>query len=508
MTQSGAHFLSPVCLINPSSGFLLDDRVFPTLGLLRLAAVLEQRAIPVEFLDLAGVANFLDVCLDHIAVSSAKAVGLTATTPQLPSVIRIAKALRAMRPDIRLIIGGPHVTLCIAAVKSEKKRGIADGRAQAAFRVLQDNFDVVCAGDGEFAIFEALGPNPPALIDADDRTSALFLTDETYTEMPLPARHLIDMDSYHYSIEGKRSSSIIAQLGCPFSCGFCGGRSSPSLRVIRTRTTESIVGELEHLYRSYGYTGFMFYDDELNVSKTMVELMDAIVALQDRLGVEFRLRGFVKAELFTDAQAAAMRRAGFRWLLSGFETGDPRMLVNINKRATLDDNSRAIEIAKRHDLKVKALMSVGHPGESEESVAASHDWLIASGVDEFDCTIITTYPGTPYYDEATRHPDMPGVWTYRQPKTGDRLHAYEVDFSTTADFYKGIPDGGYTSFVFTDHLSPERLVELRDWVERDVRTKLAIPFPAAQPAIQYEHSMGQGLNQSILRASKHLADVA
>jgi hypothetical protein len=37
-------------------------------------------------------------------------------------------------------------------------------------------------------------------------------------------------------------------------------------------------------------------------------------------------------------------------------------------------------------------------------------------------------------------------------------------------------------------------VKLRDWVERSVREKLAIPFNAAKPALRYEHSMGQGVN--------------
>jgi len=45
-----------------------------------------------------------------------------------------------------------------------------------------------------------------------------------------------------------------------------------------------------------------------------------------------------------------------------------------------------------HDLKIKTLMSVGHPGESEESVRAGHDWLLKVQPDDFDCTVITTYP--------------------------------------------------------------------------------------------------------------------
>jgi anaerobic magnesium-protoporphyrin IX monomethyl ester cyclase len=63
----------------------------------------------------------------------------------------------------------------------------------------------------------------------------------------------------------------------------------------------------------------MFYDDELNVSKSLGELMDGLSDLQCRRGVDFRVRGFIKAELFNEAQAAAMCRACFRWLLCGFE---------------------------------------------------------------------------------------------------------------------------------------------------------------------------------------------
>jgi radical SAM superfamily enzyme YgiQ (UPF0313 family) len=243
----------------------------------------------------------------------------------------------------------------------------------------------------------------------------------------------------------------------------------------------------------------MLYDDELNVNKSLVQLMNSIADLQQRLGVEFRLRGFVKAELFTDEQARAMRRAGFRWLLCGFEAGHPRILHNIQKRATLADNSRAVEIAKRHDLRVKALMSVGHPGESEETVAAVSKWLIEMAVDDFDCTIITTYPGTPYYDLSVRHDTIPDVWTYTA-KSGDRLHARDVDFSTTADYYKGAP-GTYQAYVFTDYLTSEKLAAARDRVETEVREKLRIPFNQARASILYDHSMGQGLPPSILRSS-------
>jgi anaerobic magnesium-protoporphyrin IX monomethyl ester cyclase len=493
--------MKPICLIIPPSLFLLDERVFMTLGILRVAAVLEKAGYPVEVLDLSGIENFTEAVEYHAQHSQSQIFGLTATTPQMPAATRIAEMLRKVRPDARIILGGPHPTLVNAAYKKEAARGI-DGRATSAFKSLQGLFSVVVAGDGEEAIFTAIGPNPPALVDADEPKSPLFLNNQRLNELPFPARHLIDVDSYHYFIEGERALSMIAQLGCPFSCGFCGGRESPMLRRVRMRTTQNVVAELRHLYQSYKIRGFMLYDDELNVNPQMIELMQAIEDMQNELSVEFRLRGFIKAQLFTDEQAEAMRRAGFRWILTGFESGSPRILENINKRATREENSRCVEIARRHGLKVKALMSIGHPGESMETIQETKAWLLETKPEDFDITIITTYPGTPYYDQAVRHPSKKDVWIYTYQKTGDRLYSYEVDYMRVADYYKGDPNGGYKSFVYTDTFSPEQLVAARDQMERDVRAALNIPFNPSGAMTRFEHSMGQfGLSPSILRVS-------
>jgi radical SAM superfamily enzyme YgiQ (UPF0313 family) len=491
-----------VGLIIPPSAFLLDERVFVSLGVLKIASALEARGHRVSVLDLSGIENYLDALDHYLEESTDEVLGITSTTPQLPAVFAIARRIREVRPDVKRILGGPHATLAYSAKRVEQKNGVTEGRGAKAVEQLEGLFDVVVAGDGEIAIFDALKDGAPRLVDGDDSAGPYFLSNELYNASPFPSRALVDMDSYRYSIEEHRATSLIAQLGCPFSCGFCGGRNSRSLRIIRTRSVESIVAEMEHLHRRYGYTGFMFYDDELNVSKGMVELMNAICDLQERLGVEFRLRGFVKAELFTEEQAAAMRRAGFRWLLCGYEAAHGRILSNIKKRATLEDNTRCVELAKAADLKVKALMSVGHPGETAETIASIETWLCEVGVDDFDCTIITTYPGTPYYDLAVPHATLPGVYTYTDPTSGDRLHAHDLDFAITPDYYKGDPEDGYKSFVFTDALSAAEIVAQRDSVERAVRKRLGIPFNPARASVRYEHSMGQGLPDFILRTAK------
>jgi len=471
-----------ICLIIPPSGFLLDERVFPSLGVLKVAAALEAAGHHVQVEDCSG--RPID---EWIGLPDIDVFGITATMPQMPAAAEIARQLRDLYPHARLILGGPHPTLLNASAK----RGVT--RAKAALGQLGHLFDVIVCGDGERAIFPALfalddpDADLPAIIDADDPASSLFLSKDDLTDAPLPARHLIDLASYHYQIDGHRTASLIAQLGCPFGCNFCGGRRSPFLRRVRLRSIGSVIAELRHLHNTYGYTGFMFLDDELNVNTQFLALLDQIIALQHDLGAEFRLRGLVKSELVTAPMAERMYRAGFRQLLIGFESGDPRMLVNMNKHATVEDNTRCVETLRSAGIKVKALMSLGHPGESATSVAATRDWLLRVRPDDFDVTIITVYPGTPYYDDAVAT-EVPSVYRYRAAN-GDDLFMYATDHLRDVNFYKGVP-GNYKSYVWTEALSDDDLVAYRDDVERDVRTALAIPYPTAPAALSYEHSMG------------------
>jgi radical SAM superfamily enzyme YgiQ (UPF0313 family) len=284
------------------------------------------------------------------------------------------------------------------------------------------------------------------------------------------------------------------------NCGFCGGRLSPMLRRTRPRQHSiDIIAEMVHLYDCYGVKGMMLLDDELNVNKGIVPLMQAIRST----GIDWRLRGFVKAELFTEEQAEAMYCAGFRWLLCGFESAHPKILLNINKKATLRDNTNMLRIAHAHGLKVKALMSFGHPGESEQTILATRDWLLEEKPDDFDCTVITEYPGTPYWDQSVCIEEP----VYKYEFHGEVLYSRNIDFSQEAAYYKGVP-GDYHAFVWTDYISSERLVAMRDAVEDEVRTKLRIPYPTAPGALFFEHSMGMNLPSNILRGTNGKRDHA
>jgi radical SAM superfamily enzyme YgiQ (UPF0313 family) len=465
-------------LIIPPSPFLLDEKVFMSLGILKIAAVLES-SYDVNIIDLSGDKDYINTIKKY--ANDDALFGITTTTPQLPNVVEINRVLKQYNK--RVILGGPHVTLINSAYKNEKNKNVI-GRATKSMNQLKNEFDTLVCGDGELAIFKAI--NGEKYVDADDIKSDLFLKDEQFDKLPFPARHLIDVNSYKFTINGVKGLSLISQLGCPFNCGFCSGRNSPTFRKIRNRSVDNIIKEIDLLYKTYDVKAFMFYDDELNLNSSIYSLLKELIEYQKEHNVEFLFRGCIKAELFNETQAELMSKAGFKKLLVGFESGSDKILKNINKKATKAENTKCIEIAKKYGIGIKALMSIGHPGESNETIKETYDWLLSSKPDEFDVTIITVIPGSKYYDDSVMVEE--GVWKYTT--NGDTLYSVEVNNFTQYEYYKGIP-GNYNSFVYTDYITREKLVESRDWLEKSVLEQLNIQKVLNTNSSLYEHSMGQ-----------------
>jgi radical SAM superfamily enzyme YgiQ (UPF0313 family) len=465
-------------LIIPPSPFLLDEKVFMSLGILKIAAILEPY-YDVNIIDLSGDKDYINTVKKYI--NDDAIFGITVTTPQLPNVVEINRVLK--QHNKRVILGGPHVTLINSAYKKEKSKNLI-GRATKSMNQLKNEFDTLVCGDGELAVFKAI--KGEKYVDADDIKSDLFLKDEQFDQLPFPARHLIDVNSYKFTINGVRGLSLISQLGCPFNCGFCSGRNSPTFRNIRNRSVDNIIKEIDLLYKTYDVKAFMFYDDELNLNSSIYSLLKELIEYQKQHNVEFLFRGCIKAELFNETQAELMSKAGFKKLLVGFESGSDKILKNINKKATKAENTKCVEIARKYGIGIKALMSIGHPGESNETIQETYDWLLSVKPDEFDVTIITVIPGSKYYDDSTLVEE--GIWKYTI--NGDSLYSVEVDNFTQYEYYKGIP-GNYKSFVYTDYVSREKLAEYRDWLETSVSEKLKIKKISNTNSSLYEHSMGQ-----------------
>jgi anaerobic magnesium-protoporphyrin IX monomethyl ester cyclase len=423
-----------VGFVNPPSEFLINQRVFVTLGILRVATHLDKQGIcKVYFLDLSNRVNYKELLINFISDNSLDVICFTATTPQIATVYNLCTGIRSMFRG-KIILGGPHITLMYGSIK----QGTPDIQkiCQDHINTLLGCIDTIIIGDGEYAIIDAINQNV-AIIDSE-QDKRLFLK-RNYDEVTIPDRSFLDLSSYEYYIDGVKSTNIISQMGCPYQCEFCSGRGSKTFSTVRKRSVGNIIKEIDFLYKQYGYKGFMCYDDELNINRKYFEdLLVALIDYQKQNNVSFNLRGFTRSDLLTEGQADLMYRAGFRWLLVGFESGSDKILRNINKGCTVEDNTRCFDIARKSGLKVKALMSIGHAGESFYTISDTITWLKDVKPDETDTTIISVYPGANYFNKAVR---MNNSWLkYTSKTSGDNLYIKDIDFLSDSNFYKSKSD--------------------------------------------------------------------
>ncbi len=518
-----------ILLINPPSGFLLDDKVFLPTGLALLAGANRERGHDIKLMDLASRGDYVEAVVKEVLEKRYDAVGITATSPQFYYAYKILQGLKQNLQTPPVIIGGSHASMFSSLRKNLASKFMLKGfrNSDLENRIHEEDinfeklerFDIIADGEENSLqlALDSLGKGQKWI----DGGVTLNLDD-----LPLPARDLFDFKSYlvdpagtpKFRINEKPSGSLISQRGCPYQCEFCCGRDSVMYHrvklpggILRTRSPEKILEELDSMHTQFGLESFMFYDDEFNLHpERTTELCNALKSRN------YNFRGFVKGDLLVNHPEVAivMKKAGFAEVLSGIESGSDRILGrHLHKRTSPELNYKAAMICLDNQIGFKALTMIGHTSETEEDVLKTRDWLLnvgrkfneklGSGHFTFDLTVFQPYAGCPIWDKSERNIDGEFAdqyaWAYyTRDKSGNiidnntgGIYFNKVDFSTEHGFYKGVP-GQYRAFIRTKGLSAERLVYLRDSIYAEIRDKLKMPtIISPTPANQYEHSMGQ-----------------
>jgi radical SAM superfamily enzyme YgiQ (UPF0313 family) len=99
----------------------------------------------------------------------------------------------------------------------------------------------------------------------------------------------------------------------------------------------------------------------------------------------------------------AMKEAGCRLLIVGYESGDAQILKNIKKGATLDMAERFTANCKKLGLVIHGDFIVGLPGETRESIRKTIDFAKRLDNETIQVSIAHPYPGTEFYDYAKKN---------------------------------------------------------------------------------------------------------
>jgi radical SAM superfamily enzyme YgiQ (UPF0313 family) len=224
--------------------------------------------------------------------------------------------------------------------------------------------------------------------------------------LPFPAYHFFKMDRYTNlqpatdAIDGSKSFSVMTSRGCPYRCTFC----SQSIMPIkwRARSPESVLAEWQHLVHNMGAQEIGVLDDSANIQVDRLEKMADLFIEHGVNHVPWIFVNGIRANLATEPLLRKLKTAGLKRVAFGVESGDPDVLLSIDKKIDHDTIRQGFKNAKKVGLETMGFFIIGLPGDTEETMertikfACEVDPLIAN------FSMMTPYPGTKVYEIAKR----------------------------------------------------------------------------------------------------------
>ena len=204
-----------------------------------------------------------------------------------------------------------------------------------------------------------------------------------------------DLDFRRYNVPFLQNPflSFYTSRGCPALCTFCLWPQTHSGHRWRLRSADDVANEVRYALENFpGLKEIFFDDDTFNYQKARtIELCKKLKPLNFTWSCTSRVT--------TDYETLkAMREAGCRLMIVGYESGDQQILKNIKKGATLDMAQRFTKNAHSLGLTIHADFIVGLPGETSESIRRTVDFAKKLDCETIQVSIAHPYPGTEFYD--------------------------------------------------------------------------------------------------------------
>lgn len=371
-------------LINPQNqrrkGFVIDkESTYPPISL-GIIASLTPGNWDIEI---------HDEQFDIFEFEKADLVGFTAFTAQTTRAYEIAALYR--EKGIPTIMGGIHASM-MSEEASDYMDSIVIGEAESIWpQVIKD--------------FEAGELKPRYKGELKPMDNYPF------------ARHDLLHPNYVYS-------SIQTTRGCPWQCEFCSVHQFNG-RKYRARPIENVLDEMEMMPHE---RMFIVDDNLIGYSKSSKER--AVELFKGMIKRKINKEWFTQTSLNFGDDVDLVKyayEAGCRMVLIGIESEKEAQLSEQNKslnlRYTQDKYETAFDRIHKGGVSVLGTFIFGLDADTVEDLHARADYILNSGVDAIQTSILTPMPGTILYK---RFQKEGRILCDNFPRDWERYHAVEV----------------------------------------------------------------------------------
>jgi len=371
------------------------DSNIPPYSYLQLGSVLEREGHEVKLIDANGFSlDFHKIPRSEFLNADVLFFRFTPTT--FRSDITVAKIAKEENPEI----------LTIAACWTVRDQ------VESVLRKAP-SIDVFCAGDilqstlHIVAKYASLRPGTASPQQSDAKRIQWSLETKDLPLFPIdkigiPLYDLLPtLDVYFSHVRQNSPYSILYfGKGCPYRCNFCTVANTR----FSVRTPAEVVEELALLRDRFHLRSFSFFDETFTIHrKKVMELCELMVSA----GLDLRWFCETRTDRIDPELLRHMRKAGCHGISLGIESGSQRILNNVKKDVTVEQNRKGVRMIKEAGIKVYANFIMGLPGETRETIEETIEFILETLPNGVQFNVAQPYPGTEFLRTASEQGWVP-----------------------------------------------------------------------------------------------------
>ena len=410
LNHSMAHARNNGQSLTPEESFKSGD--IPNLAAIYLTNYLRMRGHRAKYINLFQ--NEKEKLIEYLKQKPA-CVAITTTfyVVNLP-VNEMVEFIREHAPEVKIVVGGPLV--------SNHVRGTHGDELRAALSDMGADIYVV-EGQGELTlsqIIECLNNGG----NLNRVPNIIYFEDGELTRTKVVAENnSLDENFINWAAFPDEKLGVTLQTrtarSCAFKCSFCNypGRAG----ALTLASLDVIEKELDLMLALGDVQNVVFIDDTFNVPFPRFK---DICRLMIRKKYPFNWFSYFRCSNSDEEAIDLMAESGCKGVFLGIESGSPSILVNMNKAATIEKYQRGIEMLRRRNIMTFGSFIIGFPGETEQTVKETIDFIKDSKPDYYRAQMWYCEPGTPIQLERAKY-DINGegfVWSH---STMDSLEAMD-----------------------------------------------------------------------------------
>ncbi len=371
-----------------NSELFIKSKTYPALGLGYIAAMIEKHGYPIKYIDMIASKISYNKLFSMLQEEPPEVIGITINIATYNSACNVAKIARKLNRNCKIIVGGTSVKDFPTEI------------------INREEFDIGVIGEGEYTIIELLF----ALVHKHNlneikgivykENGSVIITEPrppitSLDDIPYPAYHLMPLNAYTSDIsKDKNMTIVISSRGCPFNCLFCVKNER-----WRARSPTNFVDEIDYFYNKLNIHEFYFVDSTFTVNQQrVIEISKEII--KRKLSIIWQCQ--TRLDCVSFETLMWMRKAGCYRITCGIESGDAKVLKNINKKISIDQIQKAIKWARESGIEIFGSFILGWPGDTISSIWKTINFSKRLDIDFAVFGIATIVPGTPMCELAIK----------------------------------------------------------------------------------------------------------